>query len=174
VGFGAFSASSVVSGQIPSAAPPAAPPNGGGNRQTGPGGPGPCSPVVLPSRGFEWWKDAEVKRELKLTEDKTRKIEGRFARLENARKPLCDKLTQERARLDQMTSERVADEDAYALQVRQVESLWATWRESRTVMVYLMFRELTQDQYRKLQDIFHRREAADFRGRGPGSPGPGR
>jgi Spy/CpxP family protein refolding chaperone len=142
-------------------------PNPPAGRQAGPGGGRSGVGPTVPG-GFEWWRDAEVKRELKLTEDKARKIEGMFAKLENDRRPLVEKLDQERARLDQMTRERTADEAAYALQVGQVETLWARWRESRTVMIYRMYRELQPEQYKKLQEIFQRRAASDGRGRGPG------
>lgn len=120
---------------------------------------------------WEWWKDPEVKKALQLSDAKTKKIDGIYARREIDIKPVVDKLVVEQDKLNQMTKERMADEAAYALQVSQVENLWARWRESRTVMLYRMYLELQPDQYKKLMEILDRRFAADGRGRGPG---PGR
>lgn len=117
---------------------------------------------------WEWWKDAEVKRALQLSDAKTKKMDNIYARLEVDIKPVVDRIVVEQDKLNQMTKERVADEAAYALQVSQVETLWARFRESRTVMLYRMYLELQPDQYRKLMDIFDRRMSGDGRGRGPG------
>lgn len=120
---------------------------------------------------WEWWKDPEVKKAIQLSDAKTRKLDNIYARQQVDITPVVDRMVVEQDKLNQMTKERVADEAAYALQVSQVETLWARWRESRTVMLYRMYLELQPDQYRKLMEILDRRFSADGRGRGPG---PGR
>jgi Spy/CpxP family protein refolding chaperone len=120
---------------------------------------------------WEWWKDPEVKKAIQLSDAKTQKIDNVYTRFEVDIKPVVDKIVVEQDKLNQMTKERVADEAAYALQVSQVESLWARWRESRTVMLYRMYLQLQPDQYKKLLEILDRRFSGDGRGRGPG---PGR
>jgi Spy/CpxP family protein refolding chaperone len=131
---------------------------------------------VTPSRpttgGFgspwDWWSDPAVKKDLKLTEDQIRKIRDIFEKREVEVKPLGDMLNREADRLDRMTRERVADESTYAVQVSKVQHLFARLRESRTVMIYRMYRELQPEQYKKLQEIMDRRRAAmDGRGSGP-------
>lgn len=130
------------------------------------------SPTPPPNRPvtvrWEWWKDPDVKRSIRLSDEKTRKIDAIYTRREIEIQPVVDKIVVEQDKLNHMTNERVADEAAYALQVSQVETLWARWRESRTVMLYRMFLELQPDQYKKLQEIMDRRFSQDGRGRGPG------
>ncbi len=136
--------------------------------------PQPSTQVVVPNRppsgpggGFDWWSDPAVKKDLKLTEDQTRRIGDIFEKRETEVKPLLDMLNREGDRLDRMTRERVADESTYAVQVSKVQHLFARVRESRTVMIYRMYRELQPEQYKKLQEIMDRRRPADGRGSGP-------
>jgi Spy/CpxP family protein refolding chaperone len=117
--------------------------------------------------GFQgWWSDPAIKTEIKLTEDQSRRIKEIFERRETEIKPLLAQLNRESDRLDRMTKERVADEITYAVQVAKVESLAARWRESRTMMIYRMYRELQPEQYTKLQEIMDRRRAMNGRGSG--------
>ncbi len=68
--------------------------------------------------------------------------------------------------LDKMTRAAVVDESTYLLQVMRVESTRQRLNESRTVMLYRMYRQLTPDQHRKLQDLLDRRFNRGGRGRG--------
>jgi Spy/CpxP family protein refolding chaperone len=116
--------------------------------------------------GQMWWADPEIKAEIKLTEEQAKRIKDIFERREAEIKPLLEQLSRESERLDRMTRERVADEITYAVQVAQVESLAMRWRESRTMMIYRMYRELQPEQYKKLQGIMDRRRSGN-RGSGP-------
>ena len=116
---------------------------------------------------WDWWSDPAVKKDLKLTEEQVHKIRDIFEKRETEVKPLWDMLNREGDRLDRMTRERVADEATYAVQVSKVQHLFARVRESRTVMMYRMYRELQPEQYKKLQEIMDRRRAMDGRGSGP-------
>lgn len=119
-----------------------------------------------PNTRAGWWADPEIKAALGLTEEQTKRIREIFERRELEVKPLLAMLNRESDRLDHMTKERVADDLAYAVQVSKVENLVARWRESRTVMIYRMYRELQPDQHKKLQEILDRRRSAG-RGSGP-------
>jgi Spy/CpxP family protein refolding chaperone len=121
-----------------------------------------------PNPGGGWWNDAEIKKELRLTEEQTKRIRDMFEKREAEVKPLWAKLNREGSRLDTMTRERAIDEATYAVQVNLVETLYARLRESRTVMVYRMYRELQPDQYKKLEEILDRRRSRDGAGRGSG------
>ena len=170
--FGLVRAADPAAQQAPTAVQTPPTRSSSGGRQT-------SQPVNQPSsalrrllgRGFEWWKDDEVKREIKLTDEKANRIESMYAKLEKDRTPLLKELEHEWARLDRMTKERTADETAYMVQVRKFESLAASWREMRTVLMYQMYKELKPEQYSKLQEIVERRFGgpSDGRGRGPGS-----
>jgi Spy/CpxP family protein refolding chaperone len=136
---------------------PATPPG-----QTGGRGP------VQGSRN-DWWNDPEIKQELRLTEDQSRRIKEIFDKREAEIRPIWDQLNRHADRLDKMTKERVADEAMYAAQVLTVETLYMRVRESRTMMGYRMFRVLQPDQYKKLEEILDRRRSIDrSRGSGPG------
>ncbi len=135
----------------------------------------PAPPPSPLSVRWEWWNDAEVKHELVLTDDKVKRIDDIYQARAKDSKVLADEADRERMTLDRMTNERVADEAAYRLQVLKFESLWSRLTESRLTMLYHIYKELTPEQYKKLQEISKRR--ADQSGRG-GSfgppPGPGR
>lgn len=108
----------------------------------------------------KWWNDAEVQKELGLTADKVKRIDDFFERRSKDMKPMADKFQHEREVLDAMTRAATVDETTYALQVQEVQSLFARLGESRTVMLYRIYRELQPEQYKKLQEIFARRAAA--------------
>ena len=115
-----------------------------------------------------WWNDLEIKRDLGLTDDQSKKFRDIFQKREADIQPVLDRLNREASRLDKMTRERVADETAYAVQVQTVENLLARLRESRTMMIYRMYRELQPEQHRKLEEIMARRRSTDSRGRESG------
>lgn len=115
---------------------------------------------------WEWWNDADVQKELGLSAEKIKRIDDIFERRSKDLKPMAEEFGRQVQVLDAMTKAAVVDEATYALQVTQVESLGARLRESRTVMLYRIYRELQPEQYRKLQDILARRAARFNGGRG--------
>jgi Spy/CpxP family protein refolding chaperone len=144
-----------------SAAAPSGPSSAMQGREGRPSGNAP-GPV-----GWKWWNDPEVKQALALTDAKSKKIETMYQERLREAQPWADDYVRQNARLQHMTADRVADEETYRVQVSRVESLRARLIESRTVMIYQFFRELTPDQYKKLQDITQRKFHSGDRGRGP-------
>lgn len=128
----------------------------------GRGGPGPGTP-------WEWWNDAEVQKELGLTADKVKHINDFYVRRNSELGPIVHEWQKQWTELDKMTRERVVDESTYQLQVMRVEQARSRLSESRTVMLYRMYRTLSPEQHQKLQDILARR--ADRSG-GRGRPTP--
>lgn len=114
---------------------------------------------------WEWWNDGEVQKELPLSADKVKLIDDIYKRRSENLKPIVDEFLKQSAELDKMTRARIVDESTYAVQVMRVESARSKLGESRTIMLYRLSRELTADQFRKLQDIRDRRFSS--RGRGP-------
>lgn len=104
-------------------------------------------------RPLPWWNDPEVQRELALAPDKIKRINDLFARRSQEVRTLFRQLERERAALDTMTRERVVDESTYSLQVMSVENVRARLNEARLVMLYRFYRELSPEQYQKLQAI---------------------
>lgn len=126
------------------------------------------SPATL---GWEWWNDADVQKELGLSADKVRNINDFYARRNADLRPIVQEFVTQSAELDRMTRAALVDESTYLLQVMRVESTRQRLNESRTVMLYRMYRQLTPDQHRKLQDLLDRRFNRGGRGRGP-APAP--
>lgn len=106
---------------------------------------------------WEWWNDAEVQKELGLSADKVKQINDFFVRRNADLRPIAHELQTQWSVLEKMTRERVVDESTYQMQVMRVEQARARLNESRTVMLYRMYRTLTPEQHQKLQDIFARR-----------------
>lgn len=121
---------------------------------------------------WEWWNDADVKRQVGLSDDIVHRLSDIYTKRVKDMKPLVDDFTKENDRLNQMTIDRVADENVYNLQVTKVEALGARLRESRTMMLYRMTLALTPDQYRKLRQLMDAHFPGD--GRGPQQPPSGR
>jgi Spy/CpxP family protein refolding chaperone len=117
--------------------------------------------------GWEWWNDAEVQKELALSADKIKRINDFYGRRNAELRPIVHDYVKQQAELDKMTRDRAVDEGTYSLQVLKVESSRARLNESRMVMLYRMFRELTPEQHNKLQDILDRRFNRGNRGRAP-------
>lgn len=113
-----------------------------------------------------WWKDAAAIKELSLAADKSRKIDAIYNTRQRELKHYVDEFLKQRDALEQMTRERVVDEDTYSLQVTHVEALRSKISESRTLMLYRMYRQLDPAQYQKLRELRDQRRG----GRGGGRP----
>jgi hypothetical protein len=109
-----------------------------------------------------------VKKELGLTDVKSREIDRIFQERARHAKPFFDEMQTQREILDRMAKERVVDEGTFALQVARVEAARGELVKSRAVMTYRMYRKLTAEQLKKLEEIRDRRDR-DGRGRGAGS-----
>ena len=122
-----------------------------------------------PFSSFEWWNDADIKKEIGLSEDKAKKISEYYESRNRQMQPWVEDWRRERAVLEKMTQERVTDETSYQIQLFRVEQLNAKLRETRAMMVYRMYLQLSPEQYKKLRELLDRR----FNGRGGrGGPGP--
>lgn len=124
------------------------------------------------SPGYEWWKDESVKKEIGLTDEKAKKIDEFVQDRVRQLKPLADEFQKEREDLDKMTTERLADDSTYALKVWRVESMRAKLNESRILMLYRIYKQLSPEQYKKLNEVLEAR-ARTMMGRGR-SEGPRR
>ncbi len=76
-------------------------------------------------------------------------------------------MQKELEQLDQLTAEQKISVEMYAIEVRKAEALRTMLSESRLVMLYRMYRELTPEQYKKLQEIRDKMRSSG-RGRGTG------
>jgi Spy/CpxP family protein refolding chaperone len=138
-------------------------PSGSGDGRGGRQG---SSPPPQSFSGWVWWRDSDVRKELQLTDEQVRRIEGIFEKREAEIKPVMDRIHRESDRLNKMIYDRVADEASFSVQVAQLEALWTRVRESRTIMLYRMYRELQPDQHKKFQEMMAARNRT--RNSGPG------
>lgn len=118
---------------------------------------GPGRPGNPPTLGWEWWNDADVQKELGLSAEKVERINNFYNRRNTELRPIMHEFMKQSAELEKMTRERVVDVSTYDLQVLRVESARTALYQSRTSMLYRMFRELTPEQHQKLQEILDRR-----------------
>jgi Spy/CpxP family protein refolding chaperone len=149
----------------PATSPTPSPAQGrGGGSMDGRGGPGRGGPGggdVF--HEWEWWKDDTAKRELGLTDKVAADIDRFYQIRLRAVTPFIEEWRKQRDNLQQMTLERSVDESMYAVQVAHLESLTSKLRESRTTMLYHIYRLLTPEQYKKLAEV---RDRHFQRGRG--------
>jgi len=149
----------------PAASPTPSPAQGrGGGSMDGRGSPGRGGPGggdVF--HEWEWWKDDTAKRELGLTDKVAADIDRFYQNRLRAVTPFIEEWRKQRDNLQQMTLERSVDESVYAVQVAHLESLTSKLRESRTTMLYHIYRLLTPEQYKKLAEV---RDRHFQRGRG--------
>ena len=117
--------------------------------------------------GWEWWKDDEVKRELKLTDNVVRSIQRKYEDRARMMKPVDEAYRKEADELNKMSRERAVDVATYSIQVNRVESLRTELFKTRAVMLYEFYRMLTPEQYLKFQEIRDRRRSGRGGGGGP-------
>lgn len=116
---------------------------------------------------WEWWKDDEIKRELKLADNVIRSIQRKYEDRVRAMKPVDDAYRKEFDELNRMSRERTVDVAMYSIQVNRVDALRSELNRTRTVMLYEFSRMLTPEQHQKFQEIRERRWSG--RGRSGGS-----
>jgi len=117
--------------------------------------------------GWEWWKDDEVKRELKLADNVVRSIQRKYDDRARMMKPVDDAYRKEFDDLNRMAKERTVDVATYSIQVNRVEALRTELFKTRSVMLYEFYRMLSPEQYVKFQEIRERRRSGRGGGGGP-------
>ena len=134
-----------------------------------------AKPESQPSTGrpgplweWEWWKDADVKKELSLTDATVKTISRIFEERVRRSQALAEIFEKERAELNRVTLERQVSVDTYQIMVTRVEALRTELNKGRLVMVYRMYREMTPEQVKKLSEIRERRMNTMRSGRGGG------
>lgn len=107
----------------------------------------------------KWWMDEKLRAELGITDAQSARIEEIW----QSTLPTQQERFREFRRLDSALSklikEGTADPTIVAQQVERVENLRAEMTKTRTITLYRMHRELTQDQRAKLKAMDERRDA---------------
>ena len=113
--------------------------------------------VRFPAPPGEWWKDDEIRKEIRLTPAQSAKIEQIFRAREREYSPYAAEFDKQRDETNRMARERKVSVEEFALQMSRWEAIRAKLNESRYVMLYRMSKELTPEQNAKLDEIRERR-----------------
>jgi Spy/CpxP family protein refolding chaperone len=170
----------IVGLDVPQTAPAETHPGPQGRQSSNrppPNGPRPNagSALIDDNQRWDWWNDAEVKRELALTEATVKTINDIFRERWTNSRAKGQEFYREREKLNRMLSEPTVSEDSFELQVTKVDRLRSELDTGRTMMLFRMMRQLRPDQVKKLEEIAARRSAQNAqrdrdgrRGSGPG------
>jgi protein CpxP len=167
----------VVAGQAPPATPP--PPARMGMHRMGHGGPGaPFGPPVLPGLGpgpGAWWKNSEIVSKLQLSEGQVRKIEQTFLDHKLKLIDLQADLEKQELRLQPLLDVDQPDEGKVGAQIDLITAARGRLEKENAMMMLAIRRELTIEQWKKLQAMREERRprATGFRMEGPVPPPPG-
>jgi Spy/CpxP family protein refolding chaperone len=127
------------------------------------------APGMLPG-SIKFWTDAEIKKEIGLTDKQVAELEDTYQRRTRDLTPTLAEYYALGEDLNKVIAERKVSSEELLPKVVKVESLRSKINESRTIMLYRFYRSLTPDQYQKLLDAQKRRRAAfeqrNGRGRG--------
>ena len=102
---------------------------------------------------FKWWLHPETRKELRLTEAQSKKIDEIWEYTAPRLREQWEELQKLEEALARMFKENTADVATVAQQVERVERLRAENTATRTVMVYKMHLLLTPEQRPKLDAI---------------------
>jgi Spy/CpxP family protein refolding chaperone len=120
---------------------------------------GPSQQRNQPRRGFAWWKEAEVMREVGITAEQSKRIDELFHKRLPEAIALEREFKKQNDELNRLLRERTVGADVIAVQVDRVEAQRTTLNKTRTVMIYQMYQVLSAEQYAKLVAYNERRRS---------------
>jgi Spy/CpxP family protein refolding chaperone len=111
---------------------------------------------------WKWWKHADSRRELGLTDPQSKKIDEIWEGTAPKLRATWQELEKQQEVLDKVIKENTADVSVVSQQVEKVEKLRAEHTAMRTVMIYRMHLLLTPEQRVKV-DAMRAKADADRR-----------
>ena len=157
---------------------------GPGPMGMGPGGPGPGGMGMGSHHGpfGAWWKNSEVVKELQLTDAQVKQIEQTFLDYRLKLIDLRADVERQETKLQPLLEADQPNEQQVGSQVDAVVAARGKLEKTNTMMMLAIRRVLSVDQWKKLQQIEHRRGEKNvfYRRMGPGEHqewkfrGPGR
>ena len=130
--------------------------------------------VAIPAagqRGFPWWKDAKVIKELGLTPEQSTKIDNIFRTTFPQLRQSSEELDRQEAELSRLIA-AMADEATVVHQIDKVEQVRAALNKTRTLMLLHMVRKLTPEQRVKFNPVHEQWRRDNPRPSGPPAPPP--
>jgi len=110
------------------------------------------------AQAYQWWHDAKVQRELELTSDQVKDLEGVFVPTLSDRQRLRRELDRLEEYVQQIIARADLDEALVSASIDQLEAARAKRNASRTLMLYKMYRILSPPQRRRLARMRHAAE----------------
>jgi Spy/CpxP family protein refolding chaperone len=107
---------------------------------------------------WKWWLHADSRKELKLTDQQSRKINEIWESTAPKQREKWHELERLEDALAQMIKDSTADVSTVSQQVEKVERLRAETNATRTVMIYRMHLLLTPEQREKVDAMRKRME----------------
>ena len=107
---------------------------------------------ALAQRGFPWWKDDKVVKELGLTPDQSTKIDNIWRATSPQLRQSNEELTRQEAELSRLIA-TMAEEPVVEKQIDKVEAIRASLNKTRTLMLLHMVRKLTAEQRARFNPI---------------------
>ena len=107
---------------------------------------------------WKWWLHPDTRRELRLTEQQTQKINQIWDSTAPKQREKYDELHKLEEALAKTIKENTADVSSVEQQVRKVERLRAETSTTRTMMIYKMHLQLTPEQREKVDAMLKRFE----------------
>lgn len=114
------------------------------------------TPMAMPMDGMpmgKWWKNAEIVKELQLSDDQLQRLEKTF---QDSRLHLIDlhaALQKEEAQLEPLTESDNPDESQVDAQIDKVASARAELEKAHTRMLLDVRKVLSADQWKKLHSM---------------------
>jgi Spy/CpxP family protein refolding chaperone len=107
---------------------------------------------AVAQRGFPWWKDEKVVKELGLTPDQSNKIDSIFRTTYPQLRQSNTELDKQEAELSRLIAVS-ADEATVERQIDKVEAIRASLNKTRTLMLLHMVRKLSAEQRAKFNPV---------------------
>ena len=107
---------------------------------------------AVAQRGFPWWKDDKVVKELGLTPDQSNKIDNIFRTTYPQLRQSNTDLDKQEAELSRLIAVS-ADEATVERQIDKVEAIRASLNKARTLMLLHMVRKLSAEQRAKFNPV---------------------
>ncbi len=109
--------------------------------------------------GWQWWKDAEVRKQIALSETQAQQIGRLYDDRVRQVRPTWEALRKAEEELNRMSRERTVDVATYSVHVTNAEALRSEFNKTRYVVIYSISRRLSAEQHLKLREIAEKRFA---------------
>jgi TonB family protein len=134
----------------------------------------PCSLIAMPQQELgKWWKNSEIVKQLQLSENQISQIEQRFLNHRRELMGLNAELKSREQKLKMLMRNEPPDDAQVLAQTELIATTRAVLEKANASMMLSIRKELTKEQWRRLEEVRELRNASIIRGVPPelGLPG---